>query len=1325
MSPAAAARSAVAIVRPHWPAAVFVAVGIIVSLWAAGIGAHAVVVVLAGTALTALLVTPIVRMRPRSTGATAEHAAAIALTLLADQFESVPDGILVIIDDPLRVSVNRNLVRMLRLPADVAALDDAPALLAAVLARMRQPDRLQADMERLVRHPKTAIHREVEFADGSMFELNAGSMKQTTGVGYGLMRFFVFHDISARLRAERDVRRTSMLLQRQIDASPLGIVVDHAGIVTSLNRHFMETFQFDPPLGVGTAVHPSLLAFARKVRHADEYVARICYIYDHPSEDAVDEIVTNDGRIIERHTVDLRGDAGESLGRIWFFSDITELRGAARIAQDERNFASALLDSLPGYFVLIDGGGRLVRWNESLRLLNGLSDEEIMGSDPFANIVEGDREATIAEVRQTIVEGFGELEFGIHTASRGIRAIRWHGRRIMVDGQAQVLAVGIDVTDIRAAEALLRVSEERFRLIFESVSDGIVVQDAATQAFLDVNPRECEMLGYTREEFLALAPLDVTGGSRAEAVARLRELRVTAPVWGRPFEWVFRDKRGRDFWCEVARQYANFGGRDVFLLTIRDVSERKAAAAEVTYRDRILHALALSTAELVRAPSFAVSMPSLLEAVAQELDVDRILVIQRRALDAPSTDASVIFGWQRANVPQVDIATIAAQLPDPADRRALEAWLAPLLVGSPVITQAAGASGLVRRMMLAGQTLSSLLVPIFVGGAYWGHFAVDATERVREWTPVEIDALTTFADLVGALVTRQRTEASLQRSEEQFRAVSESVLDAIIMVGMDGRIRFWNPSAERIFGYSAVEADGQSLGDCLTPHRSGDEAKRGMADFIAIGTGPLLGRTLEFPATRKDGVEIEIELTINAMNVGADRYVVGVARDITERKRERVEIEKMASHDALTGLPNRRLFIEALDAAIRRASRSGQLFAVLSLDMDRFKDVNDTIGHPAGDRLLQQVAERLSASVRDIDTVARFGGDEFAAIQMDIRDPADAAVLAQKLVRLLDEPFVVDGNQIHSGTSIGIAVHGPDSPDGEALLAHADVALYRAKADGRGTYRFYNGTMDADVRARVTLDHELRAGIALNQFFLLYQPQVDVEGRIVGVEALVRWHHPTRGVVQPAAFIPAAERSGLINPLGTWIFRAACRQTASWIAAGTPIPRLSVNLSALQFKAPLELEKSITAITADLDVAANRIELELTASALMEASQQHNDVLMRLRVFGFRIAIDDFGNGYSSLDYLRRFPVDRIKIPQNFIDDLGVLSEDAPIVRAIIGLARELDITVLAKGVENVRQFELLRAWGCQEMQGFYFAKPLPPDEIAALLRSGTIAPAT
>ena len=465
-------------------------------------------------------------------------------------------------------------------------------------------------------------------------------------------------------------------------------------------------------------------------------------------------------------------------------------------------------------------------------------------------------------------------------------------------------------------------------------------------------------------------------------------------------------------------------------------------------------------------------------------------------------------------------------------------------------------------------------------------------------------------------------------------------------------------------------------------------------------------------------------------------------RDVTDRKLTEAKITRMARFDLLTGLVNRGVLVDALQHAIALAHRSGQAFAVLFLDIDHFKDVNDTLGHLIGDLLLQEVAQRLRAIVRETDTVARFGGDEFAIVLGGIREFGNAAVVpdasrqgiaiqeaaatagmvADKILQALGEPFSIQGNDIRSGTSIGIAVHGLGSPDAETLLSQADMALYRAKSEARGTYRFFNDAMDTEIRSRVAVGNELREAIASDQLFLMYQPQVNIATRsIVGLEALVRWRHPTRGIVGPGHFIPEAERNGMIVPLGHQVMRDACCQMKQWLDAGIAPPLISVNLSGVQFKRPLELERDIAAIMSECGLPARLLELELTESVLMEASREHNDLLLRFREAGYRIAIDDFGSGYSSLDYLRRYPVDRMKIAQRFIADIGPMPGNNAIVKAALGLARELDIEVVVEGVETSAQLELLRGWGCTTVQGFYFARPLAVPDASRLLRVGKI----
>ncbi len=451
----------------------------------------------------------------------------------------------------------------------------------------------------------------------------------------------------------------------------------------------------------------------------------------------------------------------------------------------------------------------------------------------------------------------------------------------------------------------------------------------------------------------------------------------------------------------------------------------------------------------------------------------------------------------------------------------------------------------------------------------------------------------------------------------------------------------------------------------------------------------------------------------DALSSAFDRMAAEVS--VREEK-----ITDMARSDALTALPNRRVFVDALEQALARARRGKHGFAVLYLDLDHFKDINDTLGHPVGDLLLQAVAQRLRASVREIDTVARFGGDEFAIIEADIREPADAAVLADKLLKTVSEPFSIQGNEIRTGTSVGITIYGPEASNAETLLSNADIALYRAKSEGRGTYRFFTDTMDDEVRARVTLATELRVALETGQLFLLYQPQVDIQTRrIAGLEAVVRWNHPGRGEIGADEFVPMAEQSGLIVALGHWTIREACRQTRKWLDAGIDPCLVAMKVSRLQFKTTGELEGDIAAILAETRLTANRIELEVTESVLMELSREHHDALVRLRRSGLRLAIDDFGTGYSSLGYLQRFPVDRIKIAQVFIRDLGVVGDHAAIAKATVSLALALDLNVIATGVETKEQLELLKKWGCREAQGSHFASPLPPDAITELLWPG------
>ncbi|SDO53757.1 bifunctional diguanylate cyclase/phosphodiesterase [Afipia sp. GAS231] len=613
---------------------------------------------------------------------------------------------------------------------------------------------------------------------------------------------------------------------------------------------------------------------------------------------------------------------------------------------------------------------------------------------------------------------------------------------------------------------------------------------------------------------------------------------------------------------------------------------------------------------------------------------------------------------------------------------------------------------------------------IRVGGRNLGILRFEHVDKPHSWAQDEIAFAQQLADKIGIGILNQR-----RQTEEDKRRASEAELAEAQELAHLGSWTFdacsdvstLSTESYRILGVDPKAFDG-SYEAYLSRVHPDDRAT--FEEEFANSTANHGDYMCEHRLVMDDGsIKWVHNIGRNAYDAeGRHVRTIGTMQDITERKKAEDQISQMAHFDHLTGLANRRAFVNALRREISRVGRGGKNFAVLYLDLDHFKDVNDTLGHPIGDLLLQSVAERLQAAIRITDTVARFGGDEFALIDTDISEPADAAVLADKVLNTIGAPFLIGGDEIRTGASIGIAVYGAESTDAEMLLSHADLALYRAKAEGRGTYRVFTEAMDSEVRARVTLSAELRKAIVSGQLFLMYQPQVDADtGRIVGLEALVRWRHPERGLISPGEFIPIAERSGMIVALGNWVMCEACRQTRKWLDAGLAPKLIAINLSGLQFKTPLELEANLAAVLEETGLPSKLIELELTESVLMEASGEHNDVLLRLRKEGFRLAIDDFGTGYSSLDYLRRFPVDRIKIAQNFIFGMMESSDSRIIVKAAVGLARELKLDIVVEGVENAEQLKLLRSWGCRTIQGYYYSKPLLANEITAILRKGGI----
>jgi diguanylate cyclase (GGDEF)-like protein len=537
--------------------------------------------------------------------------------------------------------------------------------------------------------------------------------------------------------------------------------------------------------------------------------------------------------------------------------------------------------------------------------------------------------------------------------------------------------------------------------------------------------------------------------------------------------------------------------------------------------------------------------------------------------------------------------------------------------------------------------------------------------------------------------------------------VVNNMSQGVLMFDAEARLVFCNQRYVEMYGLSSeVAKPGCALRELLQ-HRAAVGAFAGSADdYIAdLLEDIAAGKTSSVMVKSADGRVFSI-----VRNPIAGGGWIATHEDITDRQRAEERIVHMARHDALTDLPNRTMLRERLDHELKRVKR-GECLAVLCLDLDHFKSVNDTLGHPIGDELLKVVAERLRRCTREPDTIARLGGDEFAIIMTGMERPTDAVALAKRIRESITKPYHIDGHQILADISIGISLSPIDASEPDQLLKNADMALYGAKGDGRGTYRFFESEMDAKMKTRRELEMDLRSALVNAEFELYYQPLVNLKtNEITAFEALVRWNHPTRGLVSPADFIPVAEETGLIIPLGEWVLRRACDETAQWPAH----IKVAVNLSPSQLKSR-NLTQLVMSALAESGMPANRLQLEITETVLMHNTFNTLATLHQLRKLGVQIAMDDFGTGYSSLSYLRSFPFDKIKIDRSFIQDLSNGAEPLAIVHAVAGLAKSLNMISTAEGVETQQQLDQLQSVGCTEMQGYLFSHARPAADIVRL----------
>ena len=577
--------------------------------------------------------------------------------------------------------------------------------------------------------------------------------------------------------------------------------------------------------------------------------------------------------------------------------------------------------------------------------------------------------------------------------------------------------------------------------------------------------------------------------------------------------------------------------------------------------------------------------------------------------------------------------------------------------------------------------------------------------KVRFVEGLNVGRVWSFRDITE----RRRAESY----KAQLAAIVESSNDAIIVKDLNGIITNWNSGAERIFGYRESEIIGSSISLLIPPDRLEEESK--IMKLVKRGKLPDHFETVRWG---KGDKPIDVSVTISPVK-NSEGKIIGaskIASDITQRKESQERIQYLAHYDSLTGLPNRILLADRMKIAIGNAARYSKRLALLFVDLDRFKLVNDSLGHEIGDKLLKVAAERMQSTIRHIDTISRLGGDEFIVLLSQIAAAEDAARVAEKLIAAVSQPYRIEEHELLLTASVGISIYPDSGTEANSLLRNADASMYSAKEAGRNRYRFYSEDLTSRVTERLSLERDLRRAIERDEIFVVYQPQIELATRrVIGAEALMRWRQPGRGLVLPASFIPVAEDSGLILPLGEHILRESCVQARQWCDRYGFDVGVAVNISAVQFRQK-DFTEVVLRVVADTGISPRCLELEVTESVVMQGVESAAEKLRILGAHGIKIAIDDFGTGYSSLSYLRQFTVDRLKIDQSFIHDLPDNADAEAIIRAIVAMGRSLGLHVIAEGVETEAQAQFLQSIECDESQGYLYAKPMMARDFEAWL---------
>ena len=957
---------------------------------------------------------------------------------------------------------------------------------------------------------------------------------------------------------------------------------------------------------------------------------------------------------------------------------------------------------------LEDAQRQLFVRNPAVQLLIDAEDGRILSANPAACAFYGydearlremyvweinqlPREEVVAAMRLAAEGGRGPFLFPHRLASGEVRQVEVHSGPIEAGGRRYLHSLVFDVTERRQAEAALRESEERYRRLVEVSPLAIVVHAGGLLRY--INATGLRLLGAEREDQVLGRPgLDFVHPESLEPVQRqlerLQEGHAVPLVEAR-----FLRLDGRPVELAVAAIPFTFHGQPAVQMVGADVGEprRRERRQQVLYRiataalggddlDTLLREVHALVGELVDARNFYVAL-----------------------LDAPSGLVRFPYFVDEYDPPPA---------PRPPGRGLTELVLRS---GRPLLVDPEGYAALQERgevQSVGAASVDWLGVPLLRGGEPFGVLAVQSySERVR-YGAEDLELLTFVSQHVASAIERRAAASALRESEARFRSLTQTAPCAIVIYDQEGFL-YANDAALAVTGRTREELAGTHFWDLVAPEMREPLRERGLARLRDQSLAPA---RYEVRVLRPDGSSVWLDFSVSLIQYEGRPAILAAAFDVSERKRAEEQVRHLAYHDGLTGLPNRLLFRDRLEVAVAQAHRDGSRVAVLFIDLDNFKVINDSMGHSQGDELLREVARRLTASVREGDTVARHSGDEFTLVLPGLRQPLDAVKAGNKLLDVLRQPFVLTGREVVVTASMGIAVYPEDGADAEALVKNSDNAMYRAKERGRDGYQLFAPDMNARAVERLALEQDLRRAFLQDELRIFYQPLYDARSqRIVSVEALLRWRREGR-FVPPADFIPVAEVTGLIMPIGLWMLRRVCSQARAWQRAGHAGLVAAVNLSPRQLQQP-DLAAQVREVLGETGLEPEALEFEITETSAMLVSDELAQTLRDLRQLGVRLAIDDFGVGYSSLAHLKGLPVQTLKIDRSFVQGVPGDADDAAIATAVIQMAHALQLQVVAEGVENEAQRAFLAERGCDRMQGFLFSPALPPDQLDLLLR--------